>query len=216
VERLRDGMLVVLTGPPNAGKSSLFNALLGRDAAIVTPLAGTTRDVIEAQVVRGGIPYRLCDTAGLTDDTADMVEQIGIDRARALSARADVVLWLGEPEAAPPGAVRVAAKADVASDCIGDIAVSIRSGDTIERLWELLAQKARTLLSFTSEVAIAEAQRTVVKDVVDLLAAALRATDALISAEHLRVARRLLGGLVGQDPTEAMLDALFGRFCLGK
>ena len=216
VERLRDGMLVVLAGPPNAGKSSLFNALLGRDAAIVTPLAGTTRDVIEAQVVRGGIPYRLCDTAGLTDDTTDMVEQIGIDRARALSARADVILWLGEPDAAPPGAVRVAAKADVVVNGVGDIVVSTRSIETIERLWGLLAHKARELLSFTSDVAIAEAQRTVVKDVSDLLGAALREADALISAEDLRVARRLLGGLVGQDPTEAMLDALFGRFCLGK
>lgn len=216
VERLRDGMLVVLAGPPNAGKSSLFNALLGRDAAIVTPLAGTTRDVIEAQVVRAGTPYRLCDTAGLTDEATDIVEIIGVDRARALSARADVILWLGHPEAAPQGAVRVTAKADLAVDCVGDIAVSTRSSESIERLWELLAAKARRLLSFTSDVAIAEAHRAVLRDVVDLLAAALREPDALISAEDLRVARRLLGGLVGQDPTEAMLDALFGRFCLGK
>ncbi|WP_277979585.1 tRNA uridine-5-carboxymethylaminomethyl(34) synthesis GTPase MnmE [Sphingomonas phyllosphaerae] len=216
VERLRDGMLVVLAGPPNAGKSSLFNALLGRDAAIVTPLAGTTRDVIEAQIVRGGIPYRLCDTAGLTDDTADVVEQIGVDRARALSDRADVILWLGDPQAAPPGAVRVAAKADVAVNGVADIVVSTRSIETIERLWGLLADKARELLSFTSDVAIAEAQRTVIKEVSDLLGAALRETDALISAEDLRIARRRLGSLVGEDPTEAMLDALFGRFCLGK
>lgn len=216
VERLRDGLLVVLTGPPNAGKSSLFNALLGRDAAIVTPIAGTTRDVIEAQVVRAGIPYRLCDTAGLTDETSDVVEQIGVDRARALSARADVILWLGDAEAAPATAVRVAAKADVAVNGVGDISVSTRWSDSIEQLWELLAGRARELLTFTSEVAIREAQRAVVKDIVDMLDAASLETDALIAAEEMRVARRLLGSLVGQDATEAMLDALFGRFCLGK
>ncbi|MHC9419195.1 tRNA uridine-5-carboxymethylaminomethyl(34) synthesis GTPase MnmE [Sphingomonas citri] len=216
VERLRDGILVVLAGPPNAGKSSLFNALLGRDAAIVTPIAGTTRDVIEAHVVRSGIPYRLCDTAGLAEYTDDVVEQIGIDRARALSAQADVILWLGERETAPVGAVHVTAKADLAHDPGGDISVSTKSAGSIDRLWELLASHARQQLTLRSDVALRETQRDALRGITGSLSNSLSEIEPLLSAEELRVARRLLGGLVGQDATEAMLDALFGRFCLGK
>jgi len=216
VERLRDGLMVVLAGPPNAGKSSLFNALLGRDAAIVTPIAGTTRDVIEAQVIRAGIPYRLCDTAGLTDATENVVEQIGVERARALSARADVILWLGESGSAPPGAVRVAAKADLALSRNADISVSTHWPESIDRLWQFLAATGREQLAFTSEIALREAQRGAVNDIASALTRSLHHTDPLVSAEELRVARRRLAGLVGLDATEAMLDALFGRFCLGK
>ncbi|MBW6528021.1 tRNA uridine-5-carboxymethylaminomethyl(34) synthesis GTPase MnmE [Sphingomonas sp. RHCKR7] len=216
VERLRDGLLVVLAGPPNAGKSSLFNALLGREAAIVTPIAGTTRDVIEAQVTRDGIPYRLCDTAGLTEDTEDPVERLGVERARALAARADILLWLGEPAAAPERAVRVGAKADLGTPANIDIAVSVHQPATIERLWAVLARDASEALTLTSDIALRERQRGVAADVARLLDDMLDERDPLVAAEHLRVARRRLGELVGQDATEAMLDALFGRFCLGK
>ncbi|PZP06613.1 MAG: tRNA uridine-5-carboxymethylaminomethyl(34) synthesis GTPase MnmE, partial [Sphingomonas hengshuiensis] len=86
VERLRDGVRVVLAGPRNAGKSTLFNALVEREAAIVSPIAGTTRDIVETTVVRNGIAYAIADTAGLVDETDDVIEAIGIDRARAAMA----------------------------------------------------------------------------------------------------------------------------------
>lgn len=216
VERLRDGLLVVLAGPANAGKSSLFNALLGRDAAIVTPVAGTTRDVIEAQVTYMGIPFRLCDTAGLNERTSDPIELIGIDRAHAMIDRADVLLWLGEPALAPNGAIVVGAKSDLGTSVGCDIAVSVYHTNTITHLWELLSRRARSSLSLTSEVAFRRSQHGVVKEVVELLTTALVEDDLLITAEQLRVARHRLGALIGQDATEAMLDALFGRFCLGK
>jgi tRNA modification GTPase len=94
---------VVLAGPPNAGKSTLLNAMAGRDAAIVSPIAGTTRDRIEAPVVRGGIAYLLIDTAGLADETADPIEAIGIDRARAALDEADISCGSATP---PPAASR--------------------------------------------------------------------------------------------------------------
>lgn len=216
VERLRDGVTVVLAGPPNAGKSSLFNALLGRDAAIVTPIAGTTRDLIEASVTYRGHPFRLYDTAGLSERTDDPIEQIGIDRARAITERADLVLWLGEPGEAPSGATIVGAKADLAAPSTCEIAVSVHHRDTIAELWKLLSLRARSLLSLTSDVALRRSQQLSVARTVDLLSEVLAERDLLIAAEHLRVARRRLAALVGVDATEAMLDALFGRFCLGK
>ncbi|WP_409321756.1 tRNA uridine-5-carboxymethylaminomethyl(34) synthesis GTPase MnmE [Sphingomonas sp. BK580] len=216
VERLRDGLLVVLAGPPNAGKSSLFNALLGREAAIVTPIAGTTRDVIEAQVVRGGIPYRLCDTAGLAEATNDVVERIGVERARALTERADVILWLGAPDEAPDRSIRVGAKADLGMHPASDISVSVLRPDTVTLLWERLARIGADALTLTSPMALRQTQRAALADIREHLDDSCSEEDLIISAEHLRVARRGLGGLVGRDATEAMLDALFGRFCLGK
>ena len=111
VERLRDGIRIVLAGPPNAGKSTLLNALAGRDAAIVSPIAGTTRDRIEAPVVRDGLAYLLIDTAGLAEATEDVIEAIGIERARAALAEADQVLWLGD-DPGPEGAIAIHARAD--------------------------------------------------------------------------------------------------------
>jgi tRNA modification GTPase len=216
VERLRDGLLVVLAGPPNAGKSSLYNALLGRDAAIVTPIAGTTRDVIEALVSRDGLPFRLCDTAGITDDTSDAVERIGVERARFLIERADIILWVGAPGAAPARAIQVGAKADVYEDAAADVSVSVHRPDTIERLWSVLADLARDRLTLTSDTAVHQDQRQVISSVVSDLSYAVNTTDMLLTAEHLRVARGRLAALLGRDATGALLDALFGRFCLGK
>ncbi len=100
-ERLRDGIRVVIAGPPNAGKSTLLNALLKREAAIVSDIAGTTRDVIEAPVALGGIPFVLTDTAGLREEGAEEIESIGIVRAQQAMAGADIVLWLGDEGEGP-------------------------------------------------------------------------------------------------------------------
>ena len=114
VERLRDGVRVVVAGPPNAGKSSLVNALAGEDRAIVTSIAGTTRDVVEVPVALGGIPLVLVDTAGLRSSD-DEVERIGIARARREIERADILLWLGarEDQPAHPCALIWVTKADI-------------------------------------------------------------------------------------------------------
>ncbi|MGK6322770.1 tRNA uridine-5-carboxymethylaminomethyl(34) synthesis GTPase MnmE [Sphingomonas sp. DT-51] len=217
VERLRDGLLVVLAGPPNAGKSSLFNALLERDAAIVTPIAGTTRDVLEAQVVRAGMPFRLCDTAGLAVATNDPVEQAGIERAQDLITKADVILWLGEPEDAPERALTIRSKGDliVASDR-HELTVSTLWPDTITALWYRLNTAATDVMTLTSDVTLHARQRTAVSQVLRALEDVRGCGDILLVAEHLRVARVELAGLVGANATETMLDALFGRFCLGK
>ncbi len=112
-ERLREGFRVVLAGPPNAGKSTLFNALVESEAAITSPIAGTTRDVIERSVAIGGVPFTFVDTAGLREDAAsDPIEAVGIERARGALARADVILWLGDEGEGPKGAWEIAAQVD--------------------------------------------------------------------------------------------------------
>ena len=146
-ERLRDGLRVVIAGPPNAGKSSLLNALAGRDAAITSAIAGTTRDLVEAPTAIGGTPFLLIDTAGLRDGQ-DEIETIGVERARASLAAADLILWLGAPENVPDPerSILVHAKADLAPAGPGaDVAVSARTGEGLDRLVELLAERAQGL-----------------------------------------------------------------------
>jgi tRNA modification GTPase len=219
VERLREGARIVLAGPPNAGKSSLFNALLDREAAIVTPIAGTTRDLIEATVVRGGQVYTLVDTAGLTDETNDPIERIGIDRAHRATRSADLILWLDD--APPPGRPTLAlhARADLPDRealPAGRLPVSITRSTTIATLWDAIAARVGTIHIAPGATILARSQR----DAVDAALAALRldgfADDLLIRAEALRRASHALAQLLGTNATEAMLDALFGRFCIGK
>jgi tRNA modification GTPase len=213
-ERLRDGVRVVVAGPPNAGKSSLLNALAGRDAAIVTAIAGTTRDLVEAPTALGGAPFLLIDTAGLRQSD-DPVEAIGVARARASLAAADIVLWLGEAEAAPAGAIRVHAKADLGpAPGVADVAISTVTGEGLERLGRMLIERAADVLPAPGEVALNARHRAALGEA----EAALLETspDLLIGAESLRRARAALDRVTGRAGVEEMLDALFARFCIGK
>lgn len=216
VERLRDGLRVVLGGPPNAGKSTLINALSQREVAIVSPIAGTTRDRVEASVMRGGVAYVLTDTAGITD-TANEIERIGVGLAEAAMAAADVLLWLGD-EVPPREAIWVHARADQAGreelPAGRDVAVSAGDGESVVRLWRIIEAAAQRLLPRGDAVVLHQRQR----DAAGAAALLLRESndDALIVAEQLRAARGALASILGIDATEAMLDTLFGRFCIGK
>lgn len=217
-ERLRDGIRVVLAGPPNAGKSTLLNALAGRDAAIVSPIAGTTRDRIEVPVALSGIPFLLTDTAGLREEGADQIEHIGIGLARSAMEAADIILWLGPPEDCPDDsrAVQLHAKADLD---VGDgegLAVSAVTGQGMDRLRDVLITRARALLPRDGEYALNRRQREALALVLAEVESAAQTADYLILAEHLRAARLALDGVTGRAGTEDMLDALFGNFCIGK
>ena len=218
VERLHDGVRVVIAGPPNAGKSTLLNLLTEREAAIVSPVSGTTRDRIEAPVTRGGIAYLLTDTAGLLDATDDPVEAIGIERAVAAVAAADLLLWLGDGDAPRPDAILVQPRADVpgrgALSAGRDVLVSHTDDRSIVRLWQVIAARAAALLPQVDEIALRDRQRRLCQSARDALA--VRSNDPLVVAEHLRSAHRALAAILGIDATEAMLDALFSGFCLGK
>jgi tRNA modification GTPase len=217
-ERLRDGVRVVIAGPPNAGKSSLLNALVQREAAITSAIPGTTRDLIEVPVSIAGIPYLLVDTAGLRDG-ADEVETIGVERARASVAAADLILWLGNPTDAPqqPRSIRVQSKCDLdrAADAGADVRVSAVTGEGIDSLLSAMAERASSLLPAEGEVGANARQREAIAKAAAHLREA-KAADMLIAAEGLRQARIELDRVTGRAGVEDMLNALFGQFCIGK
>lgn len=220
VERLRDGISVVLAGPPNSGKSTLLNAMTGRDVAIVSPIAGTTRDRIDVPVSRNGIAYRLTDTAGLATNTDDPIEAIGIERAQRAIETADVVLWLGDERPPPASSVWIHARADQPgreqSPEGRDIAVVAKSGESMRDLWIYLESKVGALLPRVDEIAINYRQRGLLAGAHDALALGMQTSDILLLAESVRDALARLNQITGTSDTEAMLDALFGKFCIGK
>jgi tRNA modification GTPase len=219
-ERLRDGLRVVIAGPPNSGKSSLANALAGRDVALATPIAGTTRDIIEAPIRLDGHALLLTDTAGLREEGADTIERLGIDRARQVIADADLVLWCGRPEdcPAPERSLLLFTRADERNDAIPEqsLRVSIFDADTINMLRRSIEWFCRKLGGGRDTLALNLRQRVLVQSLSDELALAVATSDLVLQAEHLRLCREALDRLVGRSGVEDMLDSLFGRFCLGK
>ena len=228
-EVIADGLSVVIAGPPNAGKSTLINALAKRELAIVSPVAGTTRDVIETALALDGIAMRFSDTAGLRAESGDAIEAIGIDRAKAAVEVADILLWLGPPREAPahPRTILIAAQADrwrgdaaaeaEAARC--DLILSAATGEGMDRLHHMIVEMARTLLPREGEAALRRRQRDALAEAKDWLAieaGAREAGDLILIAERLRLASSALDRITGRAGVEDMLDALFGRFCIGK
>jgi len=217
VEPLRDGIRIVVAGSPNAGKSSLVNALAQSERAIVTSIPGTTRDAIEVPLAIAGIPFILVDTAGLRE-ASDEVESIGIGRAQQEAERADILLWLGEEKELPnhPNSLQIKAKADLADRSGQGFPVSSLTGEGIAALLELLVERAMALLPKGDEIALDRRQH----DLLELAAKALdRASglhDPVLIAEELRIARSAIDRISGRAGVEELLDTLFGRFCLGK
>ncbi|AUX68510.1 tRNA uridine-5-carboxymethylaminomethyl(34) synthesis GTPase MnmE [Porphyrobacter sp. HT-58-2] len=219
-ERLGEGFRVVLAGPPNAGKSTLFNALVESEAAITSPIAGTTRDVIERAVAIGGVPFTFVDTAGLRETAqADEIEAIGIDRAKDELVRADVVLWLGPEGGGPDRAWEIAPQADredFAPKASARFALSARTGEGVAALKTALVEAARDALPKPGEAALNARQHARLTEAAEALEAARTLSDPLLVAEELRRARLAFDRLIGRATTEDMLDTLFGRFCIGK
>ena len=220
VEPLKNGVAVVIAGPPNAGKSSLVNALAGTDKAIVTDVPGTTRDRIEVPLSVSGLPVRLIDTAGLRESD-DQVERMGVELAQQAVQEAEVLLWLGEPDAAPehPRLLRVHSKADDPDRCStprGSLAVSAKTGAGLNFLLGKVAEAARAVLPAEDALSLNRRQAAHIATAQRELEAVRRTVDWVLIAEHLRAARTAFDRLTGRAGVEDVLDALFGRFCLGK
>jgi tRNA modification GTPase len=218
VEPLKDGVRVVVAGPPNAGKSSLVNALVGQERAIVTAIPGTTRDHIEVPLALAGVPLLLTDTAGLRE-TDDEVEAIGVARAGVLVEAADVLVWLGDPGAAPDHTrlLKVHAKADIAGPAPAEsVAVSSVTGQGIQDLLQQLGALASALLPVEDAISLNRRQAAHIEEAALALDSAARAPDVVVIAECLRDARGAFDRLTGLAGVEDVLDAVFARFCLGK
>ncbi len=233
-ERLRDGIRVAIIGPPNAGKSSLLNGLARRDAAIVSPRPGTTRDVIEVHLELAGYPVVLADTAGLRD-VADEVEQEGVRRSRAAAETADVklavfdgALWPQVDEATLSllngDGVAVINKCDLGRitvvPTIGGreaLAVSALTGEGLEAVAAALQGVIASRYQEPEAPALTRARhREALEDCREALAGALAARDPELVAEDLRLAARALGRITGRVDVEEVLDVVFRDFCIGK
>ncbi len=218
-EMLREGYRVVIAGPPNSGKSTLFNSLVGSEAAITTPIAGTTRDVLTRPVALGGIPFLFADTAGLHDGVDDVVEAIGIERALEALGRADLVLWLGPEGTGPRGCWELAAQSDrrgIVPKRAPRHRISAITGEGMDALRQDLIACAANAMPGPGEAALNQRQHNLLGAAVNALTAARHEHDPLLVAEALRLARVAFDALLGRTTTEDMLDALFGRFCIGK
>ena len=221
-ERLREGLVFAVTGPPNVGKSSLVNALAGRDVAIVSALPGTTRDALETRLILGGVPVTLVDTAGLRE-TADPIEAEGVRRARAHAAAADLVLALSEAGSSAPerehGSVPVlaiATKTDLGGAVPpGALGVSAATGAGLAALRARLAAAAARLTQAAGPAPLTRTRHRAA--LIDALAALERVAPLPeLRAEDLRQAVRALGRITGAVAVEDVLDRIFSAFCIGK
>lgn len=221
IERLRDGIRVVIAGPPNAGKSTLLNALAGREAAITSAIAGTTRDIVEAPTAIAGAPFLLADTAGIRDST-DPIEQVGVERALTRIRDADILLWLGPRAECPEGTsvIVLESKSDLTPpeqrQGLADLYVSPKTGENMDALTAQLIDRGRALLPGEGEAAWNNRHRTLLAECLDNLLEAQSSDDLLIIAEALRLGRGALDRITGRAGVEDMLDNLFGQFCIGK
>ncbi|MEO8175193.1 MAG: tRNA uridine-5-carboxymethylaminomethyl(34) synthesis GTPase MnmE [Sphingomicrobium sp.] len=220
MEPLRDGVRVVIAGPPNVGKSSLFNAIAGSERAIVAELAGTTRDQIDVSLAIAGVPLVLTDTAGLRA-TDEQVERIGVARSQALIERAEILLWLGQPAEVPshPRAVLVHSKSDLAEGALapdGSIGVSSVTGQGLADLMDQVATLAKCCLPGEDALALNRRQAGLIDSAREALDRAAASERIDTAAEDFRLARGAFDRLTGRAGVEDLLDALFSRFCLGK
>ena len=233
-ERLRDGLVVAIAGPPNVGKSTLINQLARREVAIVSPHAGTTRDIIEVQLDLDGYPVTVIDTAGIRE-TSDPVEQEGVRRARARAGEADLVLWLADSAGAPiedQGAATVwlvrnkidlirpgEGPVDGQGRPMAEFRLSAKSGAGIPELVAAIVGFARDYFGQSEGGLITrERQRRLLSQTADSLRRSLDAVgqgDELV-AEDLRAAAHSLGRLLGRVDVEDVLDVIFREFCIGK
>lgn len=218
-DMLREGFRVALAGPPNAGKSTLFNALVEDEAAIIAPIAGTTRDVLLRSVALGGIAFTFVDMAGLRDDAGDAIEAIGIARAGEEIGRADLVLWLGAEGQGPVGSWEIDAQIDRPDrprKAHPRFRISAVNGAGMADLKDALIAEGQSRAPRPGQTALNRRQRGLIEEACGDVAAAAVAGDPLLVAEHLRRCRTAFDRIVGRTSTEDVLDALFGRFCIGK
>lgn len=226
-ERLREGALLVIAGRPNAGKSSLFNALLGVERAIVTEIPGTTRDAIEAHAVIEGFPFRLVDTAGLRA-TDERIERLGIEVSKRYLDAADLVLFCEERDSRERDAFLASVKAPVVTvrtkaDLTGDAGVSVVTGAGLPELRRRLAEVA-----FGQLLALGDVEPVVTRarhraaleralaELDGFWAARGAGVDAAAAATHLRTAVAALDDLIGVVTPDDVLDRVFAAFCVGK
>ena len=238
-EVLREGAALVIAGPPNVGKSSLLNQMLGRDRAIVSEIPGTTRDTIEATAQIGGVPFRLVDTAGIRASRDDAIEVAGMERSRASAESADLVLWVMDgtrplSDQQPPDwqlaskqllvvnksdLLTEKQKSDLHNSLPGCMLISARTGEGLDSLYKAMVEAVLGHDQCDGEIAVAARHAELLSRAsMELHMALPLLTEELweLAAVHLREAIACLGQITGKVVLPDVLDAIFAKFCLGK
>jgi tRNA modification GTPase len=225
---VRDGLKLVIAGPPNAGKSSLMNWLVGREAAIVSPIAGTTRDVVERVIDFHGAQLVVSDTAGIRGVTLDAIEAEGIDRAKSEVRDADILVWVTAPDVvAEVGPDRVPDvivynKSDLDSSRMrndANIVVSVKNGEGLNQLTEVLKNLIQARASLANNAIVVRNRHVAaVKETIRLLNDSLEDEKRPLEliAEDLRKATRAIASITGRIDVEDLLGKIFSEFCIGK
>lgn len=226
-QKLRDGFQIAIVGRPNAGKSSLINALTQKDVAIVSQTAGTTRDVVEAHLDVAGFPVVLADTAGLREG-AEEIETEGIRRAVKRAEEADLILHVQDGARYPVAeklptslsdkkVITIWNKVDEMTEIpAGILCLSAKTGQGIDALWQLIKNELTDNISTADGVITRERYRVALTECVEALNRSLYAPELELKAEDLRMAARALGRITGRIDTEELLDVIFRDFCIGK
>lgn len=230
-ERLREGIHIVILGPPNAGKSSLINTLAKRDIAIVSDRAGTTRDILEAHLNLGGYPVIISDTAGLHDQTDDSIEQEGMERAKNKAAEADIRIYMFDAQDGlettaqdmiNDSTILLANKMDLAtteSRTDDSFPISVKTGDGLDAFLNHLIEKLEKQYALprqNSALLTRTRHRNTLEECYNALNTACHTELAELAAEDMRLGLRALGRLTGRVDVEALLDVIFRDFCIGK
>ncbi|MBQ9738830.1 MAG: tRNA uridine-5-carboxymethylaminomethyl(34) synthesis GTPase MnmE [Alphaproteobacteria bacterium] len=226
-QKLRDGFQIAIVGRPNAGKSSLINALTQKDVAIVSQTAGTTRDVVEAHLDVAGFPVILADTAGLREG-AEEIETEGIRRAVKRAEEADLILHVQDGARYPVAeklptslsdkkVITIWNKVDEMTEMpAGILCLSAKTGQGVDALWQLIKNELTDNISTADGVITRERYRVALTECVEALNRSLYAPELELKAEDLRMAARALGRITGRIDTEELLDVIFRDFCIGK
>lgn len=226
-ERLREGFLIAIVGVPNAGKSSLINALTKRDVAIVSQTAGTTRDVVEAHIDVAGFPVILADTAGLRE-ASEEIESEGIKRAVKKAEQANLIIHVQDAEHYPvrealptelsnKHVIELWNKKDMMNVVSNELSLSAKTGENIDVLWGQIKDILMNQFAGTKDGAITRQRyRVALKECLTSLQNSLKAPELELKAEDLRLAARALGRITGRIEADELLDVIFRDFCIGK
>ncbi|MBD5405780.1 tRNA uridine-5-carboxymethylaminomethyl(34) synthesis GTPase MnmE [bacterium] len=225
--RIKNGLNVVIIGKPNVGKSSLFNKIIGENKAIVSSIAGTTRDVIDASLDINGFKINLSDTAGLNEKTKDKIEKKGILKANKIAKLADIKIYVVDnlksidKKKIDADTILILNKIDkkknVSIDGLNIIPMSVKSGENFEKFWKILTKKIKEKMVFSNDITMSQQRyKVALSNCVEELSQAIKTEAIDLKVEHIRIAVAEIGAITGQVYFNELLDEIFSHFCLGK
>lgn len=225
--RIKNGLNVAIIGKPNVGKSSLFNKIIGENKAIVSSIAGTTRDVVEAPIDIQGFKINLLDTAGLNENTSDVIEKKGIARAKKIARTADIKIYVVDSlksidtKKIDADTIIVLNKIDKKKSLFkvekNIIPMSVKSGENFDKFWNIFTQKIAEKMEFSNDITMSQQRyKTAISECVEELSQAGSLEEIDLKVEHIRIAVANIGTITGQVYFNELLDEIFSNFCLGK